>query len=59
MVNIAYAQMLAQIKQGRPQFDVIDTSMADVVRFKDEDATEAARLRPAEEHQERGHRRTS
>ncbi|MEV1084261.1 ABC transporter substrate-binding protein [Streptomyces sp. NPDC050211] len=41
VVNIAYAQLLAQIQQGRPQFDLIDTSMADVVRFKDEDATEA------------------
>ncbi|MGP4043781.1 ABC transporter substrate-binding protein [Streptomyces sp. 2A115] len=40
VVNIAYAQLLAQIKQGRPQFDLIDTSMADVVRFKDQDATE-------------------
>lgn len=40
VVNIAYAQMLAQIKQGRPQFDVIDDSMADYVLFKKEDATE-------------------
>ncbi|MEV6653967.1 hypothetical protein [Streptomyces sp. NPDC051219] len=38
-MNIAYAQLLAQIKQGSPQFDVIDTSRADVVRCKDEDAT--------------------
>ncbi|MEU6252590.1 ABC transporter substrate-binding protein [Streptomyces sp. NPDC047043] len=40
VVNIEYAQMLAQIKQGRPQFDVIDDSMADFVLFKKEDATE-------------------
>jgi putative spermidine/putrescine transport system substrate-binding protein len=32
--------MLAQIKQGRPQFDVIDDSMADFVLFKQEGATE-------------------
>ncbi|MFJ2907662.1 extracellular solute-binding protein [Streptomyces sp. NPDC091279] len=41
VVNIEYAQMLAQIKQGRPQFDVIDDSMADFVLFKQEGATEA------------------
>lgn len=40
VVNIEYAQMLAQIKQGRPQFDVIDDSMADFVLFKKEGATE-------------------
>ncbi|MGW1025714.1 extracellular solute-binding protein [Streptomyces sp. NPDC002577] len=40
VVNIEYAQMLAQIKQGRPQFDVIDDSMADFVLFKQEGATE-------------------
>ena len=40
-MNIAYAQLLAQIKQGRPQFDVIDTSMADVIRFKDAGRPEA------------------
>ncbi|AZM61104.1 MULTISPECIES: ABC transporter substrate-binding protein [unclassified Streptomyces] len=40
VVNIAYAQMLAQIQQGRPQFDVIDDSMADFVLFKQEDAAE-------------------
>ena len=38
--NIAYAQMLAQIKQGRPQFDLIDDSMADYVRFGNEGAIE-------------------
>jgi len=41
VVNIEYAQMLAQIKQGRPQFDVIDDSMADFVLFKQAGATEA------------------
>ncbi|MEH0580546.1 MULTISPECIES: ABC transporter substrate-binding protein [Streptomyces] len=40
VVNIEYAQMLAQIKQGRPQFDVIDDSMADFVLFHNEGATE-------------------
>ncbi|MEW2396148.1 ABC transporter substrate-binding protein [Streptomyces sp. NPDC046862] len=40
VVNIQYAQMLAQIQQGRPQFDVIDDSMADFLRFKKADATE-------------------
>lgn len=40
VVNIAYAQMLAQIKQGRPQFDVIDGSMPDYVLFNKEGATE-------------------
>ncbi len=40
VVNIAFAQMLAQIKQGRPQFDVIDGSMPDFVRFSKENATE-------------------
>jgi len=41
VVNIEYAQMLAQIKQGRPQFDVIDDSMADFVLFQQEHATQA------------------
>jgi len=40
VVNIEYAQMLAQVKQGRPQFDVIDDSMADFVLFKKQGATE-------------------
>ncbi|MFI6467761.1 ABC transporter substrate-binding protein [Streptomyces sp. NPDC050538] len=40
VVNIEYAQMLAQIKQGRPQFDVIDDSMADFVLFKQQGATQ-------------------
>lgn len=41
VVNIQYAQMLAQIQQGRPQFEVIDDSMADFLRFQKADATEA------------------
>ena len=40
VVNIEYAQMLAQIKQGRPQFDVIDDSMADFVLFDQQGATQ-------------------
>ncbi|MEV0634097.1 ABC transporter substrate-binding protein [Streptomyces sp. NPDC050619] len=40
VTNIQYAQMLAQIKQGRPQFDVIDDSMIDYVLFAKEGATE-------------------
>ena len=40
VVNIQYAQMLAQIQQGRPQFDVIDDSMSDFLRFKRAGATE-------------------
>ncbi|MFF2653557.1 ABC transporter substrate-binding protein [Streptomyces sp. NPDC058045] len=40
VVNIQYAQMLAQIKQGRPQFDVIDDSMADFVLFKKDGAAQ-------------------
>ncbi|MEU6147684.1 ABC transporter substrate-binding protein [Streptomyces sp. NPDC047081] len=39
VVNIHYAEMLAQIQQGRPQFDVIDDSMADFLRFSKADAT--------------------
>ncbi|WP_449488162.1 extracellular solute-binding protein [Streptomyces purpurascens] len=41
VVNIEYAQMLAQIKQGRPEFDVIDDSMADFVLFQQEGGTQA------------------
>lgn len=40
VVNIQYAQMLAQIQQGRPEFDVIDDSIADFVHFKRQDATQ-------------------
>ncbi|MFF8847990.1 ABC transporter substrate-binding protein [Streptomyces sp. NPDC015127] len=42
VVNIPlYAQMLAQIKEGRPQFDVIDIEMSALARFKGEKATQA------------------
>jgi putative spermidine/putrescine transport system substrate-binding protein len=40
VININYAQMLAQIQQGRPQFDLIDNSMIDFVKFAKEGATE-------------------
>jgi spermidine/putrescine-binding protein len=40
VVNVLYAEMLAQIQQGRPQFDVIDDSMADFVRFHTADAVQ-------------------
>ncbi|WP_309115879.1 ABC transporter substrate-binding protein [Saccharothrix sp.] len=40
VINPNYAQMLAQIKQGRPQFDLIDNSMIDFVKFAQEDATQ-------------------
>jgi putative spermidine/putrescine transport system substrate-binding protein len=40
VVNIAYAQMLAQIQQGRPQFDLIDDSMGDYLKFQKEGAVE-------------------
>jgi putative spermidine/putrescine transport system substrate-binding protein len=33
VVNNHYAEMLAQIQQGRPQFDLIDDSMLDFQRF--------------------------
>lgn len=41
VVNIQYAQMLAQIQQGRPQFDLIDDSMSDYLQFHREDALES------------------
>ncbi|WP_158852101.1 ABC transporter substrate-binding protein [Saccharothrix deserti] len=40
VININYAQMLAQIEQGRPQFDLIDNSMIDFVKFAKAGATE-------------------
>lgn len=40
VVNIPrYAQMLAQIKEGRPQFDLIDIDMSALARFKRAGAT--------------------
>ncbi|MFE6620031.1 extracellular solute-binding protein [Streptomyces sp. NPDC057740] len=35
-----YAQMLAQIKEGRPQFDLIDIEMSALARFERADATQ-------------------
>jgi putative spermidine/putrescine transport system substrate-binding protein len=40
VVHPQYAQMLAQIKQGRPQFDVIDNSMMDFLKFVRDDGIE-------------------
>ncbi|GAB2961160.1 ABC transporter substrate-binding protein [Saccharothrix stipae] len=40
VVNANYAQMLAQIEQGRPQFDLIDGSMPDFVKFTKKGMTE-------------------
>ncbi|GAB2961228.1 ABC transporter substrate-binding protein [Streptomyces pseudoechinosporeus] len=41
VVNFPGTQMLAQMKQGRPQFDVIDGSMSDYVEWQPEDVLEA------------------
>jgi putative spermidine/putrescine transport system substrate-binding protein len=42
VVNIPrYAQMLARIKQGSPQFDVIDIDMSALARFEAERATQS------------------
>ncbi|ELS57217.1 ABC transporter substrate-binding protein [Streptomyces viridochromogenes] len=35
-----YAQMLAQIREGRPQFDVIDIDMSALARFERDEATQ-------------------
>ena len=40
VVNFLHAQMLAQIKEGRPRFDVMDIDMSNLVRFEQEDASE-------------------
>ncbi|MDO0916675.1 ABC transporter substrate-binding protein [Streptomyces sp. DT2A-34] len=40
VTNIQGTQMLAQIKQGRPQFDLIDNSMMDHAKFAVQDALE-------------------
>ncbi|MEU1852423.1 ABC transporter substrate-binding protein [Streptomyces sp. NPDC019990] len=40
VVNFGHAQMLAQIKEGRPQFDVMDMDMSNLVRFEHEGASE-------------------
>lgn len=39
-VNVQYAQMMAQIQQGRPQFDVIDNSMFAYVKMARDNAIE-------------------
>ncbi|MGI5423802.1 ABC transporter substrate-binding protein [Streptomyces sp. CA-179760] len=40
VVNLQGTQMLAQIKQGRPQFDLINNSMMDHAKFVAQDALE-------------------
>ena len=40
VLNISYAQTLRQIEEGHPGFDVMDINMADLVRLKQEDASE-------------------
>jgi putative spermidine/putrescine transport system substrate-binding protein len=40
VVNPNYAAMLAQIQQGRPQFDLIDNSMMDFLKFQRDNATQ-------------------
>jgi putative spermidine/putrescine transport system substrate-binding protein len=41
VVNIPrYAQMLAEIEEGRPRFDVIDIDMSALARFKRDEATQ-------------------
>ncbi|MER7479241.1 ABC transporter substrate-binding protein [Streptomyces sp. NPDC126510] len=39
-VNFGHDQMLAQIREGRPQFDVMDIDMSNLVLFESEDASE-------------------
>ncbi|MFJ8467201.1 ABC transporter substrate-binding protein [Streptomyces swartbergensis] len=40
VVNLQGTQMLAQINQGRPQFDLINNSMMDHIKFAAQDALE-------------------
>ncbi|MEU6182188.1 ABC transporter substrate-binding protein, partial [Streptomyces coeruleorubidus] len=40
VTNIEGTQMLAQIKQGRPQFDLINNSMKELVKYADQDGLE-------------------
>lgn len=40
VVNFEYAQMLAQIQAGRPQFDLIEDSMSDFLQFQQQNALE-------------------
>ncbi|MEU0220070.1 extracellular solute-binding protein [Streptomyces sp. NPDC006265] len=39
-VNFGHEQMLAQIKEDRPRFDVMDIDMSNLARFEHEDASE-------------------
>jgi putative spermidine/putrescine transport system substrate-binding protein len=40
VVNFEHAQMLAQVKEGRPQFDVMDIDVSNLVLFEHEGASE-------------------
>ncbi|MEU3889006.1 ABC transporter substrate-binding protein [Streptomyces sp. NPDC029041] len=40
VVNFGHDQMLAQIREGRPQFDVMDIDMSNLVLFEHEGASE-------------------
>ncbi|MEU0195289.1 extracellular solute-binding protein [Streptomyces afghaniensis] len=40
VVNLQGTQMLAQIKQGRPQFDLINNSMKELVKYANQDGLE-------------------
>jgi putative spermidine/putrescine transport system substrate-binding protein len=40
VVNFEHEQMLAQIREGRPRFDVMDIDMSNLVLFEHEDASE-------------------
>ncbi|MFF7045312.1 ABC transporter substrate-binding protein [Streptomyces massasporeus] len=40
VVNFAHDQMLAQIEEGRPRFDVMDIDMSNLMLFEHEDASE-------------------
>ena len=40
VVNFDHAQMLAQIKEGRPRFDVMDIDMSNLVLFEHQGASE-------------------
>ncbi|MFH8658275.1 ABC transporter substrate-binding protein [Streptomyces afghaniensis] len=40
VTNIQGTQMLAQIKQGRPQFDLINNSMKELVKYANQDGLE-------------------
>ncbi|MET9971172.1 ABC transporter substrate-binding protein [Streptomyces sp. NPDC006356] len=40
VVNILSSQMIAQIREGRPQFDVMDINMSELALFKEEGVSE-------------------